>query len=164
VIVVLFLLFIAGWIEAIISSLASLFFLVVLSIFFAYLIDPLVRFIRRPFKARGIDRFMPRSLAIVISYLIVFSIVGFAIANIAPREFCEIYGLAREGRWDEAQAIAARMMLADRGVPGRYGIGGLKAALDLQGGYGGPCRAPLGTPDGDAIDEITESLASAGLL
>jgi len=87
-----------------------------------------------------------------------------ALANIAPREFCEIYALAREGRWDEAQALAARMMLADRGVSGRYGIGGLKAALDLQGYYGGPCRAPLSTPDGDAIDEITESLASAGLL
>jgi hypothetical protein len=56
------------------------------------------------------------------------------------------------------------MMLADRGVSGRYGIGGLKAALDLQGLYGGPCRAPLSTPDGDAIDESTESLASAGLL
>ena len=40
----------------------------------------------------------------------------------------------------------------------------LVAALDLQGYYGGPCRAPLVTPDGDAIDEITESLASAGLL
>jgi 4-hydroxy-2-oxoglutarate aldolase len=87
-----------------------------------------------------------------------------ALANIAPREFCEIYALARNGRWDEAQALAARMMLADRGVSGRYGIGGLKAALDLQGYYGGPCRAPLSTPDGDAIDEITESLASAGLL
>ena len=56
------------------------------------------------------------------------------------------------------------MMLADRGVPGRYGIGGLKAALDLQGFFGGPCRAPLGTPDGDAIGEIKDVLASAGLL
>jgi hypothetical protein len=34
----------------------------------------------------------------------------------------------------------------------------------LQGFYGGPCRAPLGTPDGDGIEEIKESLASAGLL
>ncbi|MBI5628708.1 MAG: hypothetical protein HY953_07295, partial [Candidatus Rokubacteria bacterium] len=56
------------------------------------------------------------------------------------------------------------MVPADRGVPGRYGIGGLKAALDLQGFFGGPCRAPLGTPDGDAIDEIKDVLASAGLL
>ncbi|MBI2526726.1 MAG: dihydrodipicolinate synthase family protein [Candidatus Rokubacteria bacterium] len=87
-----------------------------------------------------------------------------ALAVIAAREFCEVYALARQGRWEEAKGIAARMMLADRGVAGRHGIGGLKAALDLQGFYGGPCRAPLGTPDGDAIDEIKEVLASAGLL
>jgi 4-hydroxy-2-oxoglutarate aldolase len=87
-----------------------------------------------------------------------------ALAVIAAREFVDVYTLARQGRWDEAKEIAARMMLADRGVPGRYGIGGLKAALDLQGLYGGPCRAPLGTPDGDAIEDIKESLASAGLL
>jgi 4-hydroxy-2-oxoglutarate aldolase len=55
-------------------------------------------------------------------------------------------------------------MPADRVVSGRYGIGGLKAALDLQGFYGGPCRAPLGTPDGDAIEDIKEALATAGLL
>jgi len=87
-----------------------------------------------------------------------------ALAVIAPRELCEVYALARQGRWEEAKELAARMMLADRGVPGRYGIGGLKAALDLQGFFGGPCRAPLATPDGDAIDEIKDVLASAGLL
>ena len=87
-----------------------------------------------------------------------------ALANIAAREFCEVYAQARRGQWEEAKAIAARMMLADRGVPGRHGIGGLKAALDLQEFYGGPCRAPLSTPDGDAIEDIKETLVSAGLL
>jgi 4-hydroxy-2-oxoglutarate aldolase len=86
------------------------------------------------------------------------------LASIAPREFCSVYAFAREGRWNEAREIAARMMVADRGVGGRYGIGGLKAALDLQGMYGGPCRQPLGTPDGDAIEDIKEVLATAGLL
>ena len=87
-----------------------------------------------------------------------------ALGLVAPREFCEVYGLARAGRWDEAKAIATRMLLADRGIAGRYGVGGLKAALDLQGFYGGPCRAPLGTPDGDGIEDIKEVLATAGLL
>ena len=59
---------------------------------------------------------------------------------------------------------ASRMMPADRGVSGRYGIGGLKVALDLQGFFGGPCRSPLGTPDGDAIEDIKELLATTGLL
>jgi 4-hydroxy-2-oxoglutarate aldolase len=87
-----------------------------------------------------------------------------ALAAIATREFCEVHRLGRSGRWDEARELAARMMAADRGIPGRYGIGGLKAALDLQGLYGGPCRAPLGTPDADAIEDIKEVLATAGLL
>jgi 4-hydroxy-2-oxoglutarate aldolase len=87
-----------------------------------------------------------------------------ALGLVAAREFCDVYRLARGGRWDEAREIAARMMPADRVVSGRYGIGGLKAALDLQGFYGGPCRPPLGTPDGDAIEDIKEALATAGLL
>src|SRR4051812_21978731 len=58
-VVVLLLLFVAGSVQTIVYSLASLFFLIVLAVFFAYLIDPLVKFIRRPFKTRGIDRWMP---------------------------------------------------------------------------------------------------------
>lgn len=87
-----------------------------------------------------------------------------ALAVISAREFCDVYTLACAGRWDEAKELAVRMMPADRGIPGRYGIGGLKAALDLQGFFGGPCRPPLGTPDGDAIEDIKEVLATAGLL
>ena len=87
-----------------------------------------------------------------------------ALAAVATRELVEVYTLARDGRWEEAKELAARVMRADRGVVSRYGIGGLKAALDLQGLYGGPCRAPLPTPDGDGIEDIKESLASAGLL
>jgi len=87
-----------------------------------------------------------------------------ALAAIAARECCEVQALARAGRWEEAKELAARMMLVDRGVSGRHGIGGLKAALDLQGLYGGPCRPPLATLDGDAIEDIREILASAGLF
>lgn len=87
-----------------------------------------------------------------------------ALGLVSAREFCEVYQLAKRGRWEEAREIAARMMTADRGIPGRYGIGGLKAALELQGFYGGPCRPPLATPDGDAIEDIKEVLATAGLL
>lgn len=87
-----------------------------------------------------------------------------ALAAISAREWCEVYAGARQGRWAEAREIAARLMPADRGISNRYGLGGLKAALDLQGFYGGPCRLPLATPDGDAIEDIKELLATAGLL
>jgi 4-hydroxy-2-oxoglutarate aldolase len=87
-----------------------------------------------------------------------------ALAAISAREWGQVYACARGGRWAEGKEIAARLMPVDRGIIGRYGIGGLKAALDLQGFYGGPCRAPLPTPDGDAIEDIKELLATAGLL
>lgn len=85
VIITLILLYIAGSVGAILSSLKTLVFLIVLSIFFAYLLDPLVRLIRQPFKHRGIERWMPRFVAIPLAYIIVFAVVGIAISNIAPR-------------------------------------------------------------------------------
>lgn len=85
VVVTLLLLLVAGYLQSIITALSYLFFLIVLSVFFAYLIDPIVRLIRRPFKERSIDRWMPRSLAIPLAYIFVFTVVGVVIANIAPR-------------------------------------------------------------------------------
>jgi predicted PurR-regulated permease PerM len=64
--------------------LSGLIFLVFLSVFFAYLIDPLVRVIRRPFKERNLEKLMPRSLAIIISYVLVFTVLGVGIAYLAP--------------------------------------------------------------------------------
>lgn len=85
VIIALILIFIGGFIERIIYSLFHLFFLVVLAIFLAYLLTPLVNLIRSPFRNRKWDRYMPRALAITIVYVIVFSVLGFVIANVAPR-------------------------------------------------------------------------------
>ena len=85
VLITLVLLFIMGFVTSLLVSLTHLFFLIVLSVFFAYLIDPLVKLIRRPFKERQLEKLMPRPAAIFIAYLIVFSILGLAIASLAPR-------------------------------------------------------------------------------
>jgi 4-hydroxy-2-oxoglutarate aldolase len=87
-----------------------------------------------------------------------------AVANIAPAECCEIWRLAQAGQWAEARAVAFRLGPLAAGISGRFGIGGLKAALDLLGGYGGPPRAPLAAPDADGVEEIREVLATVGLL
>lgn len=84
VVITLVLLFVGGFLANIISSLTYLFFLLVLSIFFAYLIDPLVRLIRRPFAAGKLEKLMPRSLAILIAYAIVFSVLGAGVWSVAP--------------------------------------------------------------------------------
>ena len=55
--------------------------LVVLSIFFAYLIAPLVEFVRRPFHVRGRQTIMPRIAALAIVYVVIF---GSLIRALAP--------------------------------------------------------------------------------
>lgn len=120
--VTLLLLFVAGYVQQAISALTYLFFLIVLSVFFAYLIDPIVRLIRQPFKARQIDKWMPRSLAIPLAYIIVFTVLGIAIANIAPRvvdqakEFgtnLPAYGQAIRERTNELNRRFDRLRIPD---------------------------------------------------
>ena len=122
VLITLILLFLAGWLQTIIASLTYLFFLVILSIFFAYLMDPLVRAIRRPFKLHGWDRWMPRSIAIPIAYILVFTIVGATIAIIAPRlseqarEFgtnMPSYAQSIRARWNEVNQRFDRLRIPD---------------------------------------------------
>ncbi|MGB7070826.1 MAG: AI-2E family transporter [Pyrinomonadaceae bacterium] len=84
VVITLLLLFVAGFVQTVLLSLTYLFFLIVLSIFFAYLIEPLVQIIRRPVRSGRFDRWMPRPLAIFVAYIIVFTALGLGIANVAP--------------------------------------------------------------------------------
>jgi predicted PurR-regulated permease PerM len=85
VVVALVIVFIAGSVQNIITSITPLLFLIILSVFFAYLIDPLVRAIRMPFEDQRAAKWMPRWLAITIAYLFVFAILVGVISSIAPR-------------------------------------------------------------------------------
>jgi predicted PurR-regulated permease PerM len=85
VIITLLILSVWDFAKGIISSLTFLLFMLILAIFFAYLIEPLVKLIRQPFEERQREKLMPRPLAIAVAYLIVFSILGVAIALLAPR-------------------------------------------------------------------------------
>lgn len=59
--------------------------LLVLSVFFAYLVAPLVEFVHRPFNLRGHERVVPRTLAIGIVYIVIFSILGLGLYILLPR-------------------------------------------------------------------------------
>lgn len=82
--VTLLIIAIVSFVFGIISSITHLLFMIVLSVFFAYLIEPLVHLIRRPFEGTSNDKYMPRPLAIAAAYLVVFSVIGVAIAVLAP--------------------------------------------------------------------------------
>ncbi len=83
VVLVLLLLAVKDFLGLVISSLTYLFFMIVLAIFFAYLINPLVELMRKPF-AGSYPKLMPQSLAIAFSFLLVFSVVGVGIYYLAP--------------------------------------------------------------------------------
>ncbi len=67
-----------------ITSLTHVIFLIVLSIFFAYLLNPIVNLVQHLFDRRRRQK-LPRALAIALSYLIVFAVLGVGIAYLAPR-------------------------------------------------------------------------------
>jgi predicted PurR-regulated permease PerM len=88
--IVLLLLAVRDFLGLVLSSLTYLFFMIVLAIFLAYLINPLVELIRKPFEG-SYPKLMPRSLAIAISFVLVFSVLGISAYYLAP-------GISQQGR------------------------------------------------------------------
>jgi len=87
-----------------------------------------------------------------------------ALANVAPQESIDIYELYKAGEWGRAADLQRRMLPVNAAVTSRFGVPGLKAALDMLGYYGGPVRSPLldlGASDRDILRGV---LAEAGLL
>ena len=113
VLITLLILYVAGLVTSLLTSLIHLIFLMVLSILFAYLIEPLVKLVQRPFENGDKSKYMPKSLAIALAYLIVFSVLGIGIALIAPlavkqgKEFAEklpSYATTLQGRFNSVNS------------------------------------------------------------
>jgi 4-hydroxy-2-oxoglutarate aldolase len=66
-----------------------------------------------------------------------------ALANIFPREVCQLQALFTAGQLEEARRLQARLVPANTAVTATYNVPGLKAALELTLGYGGRPRSPL---------------------
>ena len=76
-------------------ALTGILLVVILAIFFAYLIAPLVELVSRPFKARGRERLMPRGLAIGVVYLAIFGTLALAGTIIVPRVGVQLAEIAQ---------------------------------------------------------------------
>ena len=84
-----------------IVKLTGVILLLILSIFFAYLVSPLVEFLRRPLTLGKRPIVMPRILAISLAYLIIFAGLVLVIYFVVPslgNQFPEFAGQAR-GYW-----------------------------------------------------------------
>lgn len=77
--------YLASFLVNIIVALKSLIFLLILSVFFAYLLNPLVNYVQLPFKNRDLEKLMPRTLAIITVYLALFLVLWFTTSWLAPQ-------------------------------------------------------------------------------
>jgi 4-hydroxy-2-oxoglutarate aldolase len=87
-----------------------------------------------------------------------------ALANIAPQKCIDLYRLFQTEQWDEAAELQRWMIPVNAAVTTRFGIAGLKAALDMLGYYGGPARSPLLDLDEGERHALRGILAGAGVL
>jgi len=87
-----------------------------------------------------------------------------ALGNIAPEQVHRLWSFAREGDYESARAIQLPLIAVNQAVTARFGVPGLKAAMDMLGLYGGPPRPPLLPLEPVEIERLRTVLTQAGLL
>jgi 4-hydroxy-2-oxoglutarate aldolase len=83
-----------------------------------------------------------------------------AFANAAPYACITIWEAHRTRETEAAQDWQNRIARAAQLVTTRYGVPGLKYAMDLKGYYGGPPRLPLTGIGPEAKQEIEAAFAA----
>lgn len=81
-----------------------------------------------------------------------------AVGCVAPEMCLRIFAQVRQGNMTLAAALQEKLTPLALVVTKRYGIGGLKTAMDLTGLQGGSVRAPLKSPSDEARREIAALL------
>jgi len=84
-----------------------------------------------------------------------------AVGCVVPQLCVAIYDAVQAGDIDRASALQAALTPLARAVTKTYGIGGLKAAMEMTGSTGGAVRAPLQRPSEEACAEIEQLFEQA---
>ncbi len=81
-----------------------------------------------------------------------------AVANVVPQECVQIQNLFSRGKMNEARLLQSRLTPLAKAVTTKYGIGGLKMAMDVAGYFGGNPRLPLKRPGKEVEEELKRML------
>ncbi len=87
-----------------------------------------------------------------------------AIACVLPERCSDIIRLYKDGNHAESKKLQMRLIEPTMAVTSRYGVPGLKAAMDLSGYYGGRTRLPLLPIAREEKEEIKNIFTAAGFL
>jgi len=86
-----------------------------------------------------------------------------AVANIMPTVCIQLVHSFLANRLDEARELQAKLLAPNHAVTAKFGIAGLKAALDYLGYYGGDPRPPLLPLTPAEREQLYGTLRAAGL-
>ncbi|KAJ1140999.1 hypothetical protein NDU88_007336 [Pleurodeles waltl] len=87
-----------------------------------------------------------------------------ALANILGTQVCELERLCLAGQWDAAKELQYRLIEPNAAVTRKFGIPGLKQAMEWFGYYGGPCRPPLLPLTETEVKELHRDFTANGWL
>ncbi len=87
-----------------------------------------------------------------------------SLADAFPEPCCRLYELGAGGKLEEGRELQFYLMKINQMVSGKFGVAGVKAAMDFAGFYGGPTRAPLAPLTTDDKKKLREDLTSVGFL
>ena len=94
------------------------------------------------------------------SFLFVTTILGgkggtLAVANVAPDYCAELHQVSKAGNIEKGRKMQLDLLTLNHAVTAGFGIGGMKAAMDIAGFFGGPPRLPIQP----ATDETKEKIS-----
>jgi len=87
-----------------------------------------------------------------------------SLADAFPEPCCKLYDLGIKGLLEEGRKLQMELLELNQKVSGKFGVAGVKAAMDLAGFYGGPPRAPLPPLTADEKKKLREDLIASGFL
>ena len=87
-----------------------------------------------------------------------------SLANALPEPCCELYRLFEQGRYDEARMLHFKLCRLNQAVSGKWGVAGVKAAMDIMGFRAGQPRGPLNAVTNEAAEKIKQQIVNEGFI
>lgn len=81
-----------------------------------------------------------------------------SLADCVPEAVSRLYRLISDKKYDEAVQLNRMLLAANQKISGKYGVAGVKAAMDICGFIGGIPRLPLLPPKEQDLDGIRDVL------
>lgn len=87
-----------------------------------------------------------------------------SLANPFPEACCRLYELFKNGELSEAKELYRRLLRLNRSIAGTYAVAGVKAAMELNGFFGGDPRLPLLPLNPQQKQNLAQVVQESGIL